>query len=951
MFSRDTTLSNKLRRLTAVMTLISMAWVIGSVSATADNLLPQASTNIGLGDTPNPAAATLIGASANDHLSGNGTANTSSVFPRAHAIATGDFNRDGFQDIAIGAPDADFAPGAPATPRANAGAVYILFGRQTFPAGTLIDTNTAALSQPDVKIFGGAADDNVGFSLAVGDLNADGAVDLAIGAPGVDAVRGTPAALVNNTGAVYVLFGSTTFTARTIDLSTPNPANVLVVGERENDRFGSAIAIGDVNGTAAVTPDLLVGAPGSLGPNPVAAARANGGAAYVVTGGANFENTTATIKTIDLGSTVVGAITAAVKIYGRTGSQLGSSVAIGDINAGGAQDIIVGAPKASRPENAGDLAEAGAVYVVLGGTGLAPPTGSTTKTFDINTTDQAISIYGASANDHLGASVAAGATRGGNTADLVIGAPDADGAGDNKVDSGEVYIIGGGAGLTPAPPPPPPAPQTPNERRINIDTDSLVSLRVLGALAGNHLGSYVTIGQVNTAGNTDTIPDVLMGGPGFLSNSGGVFVLYGGANLLIFSTRDLALGQDDLRVVGQAQGDELGWAIATGDIDNNRGGDLIVGAPFADVTLAPDNTRVDAGKVYLLLAAADVIPPVNRNPTVSVVLPNGGETIAAGTRFNITWTASDPDGDNTIQSFQIRLSTDGGATFPDTNVIAANLAGNARTFPWDVPLTLNTTAARIRVIATDNAGGQSQDDSNANFTITTNGAIVDLTVPNGGETLRFGQSFTIRWTVSEEFRTQVAGFDIFLSTNGGTTFNQIIAFNGPGTPALGPDVREFNWLVQPFCTNQARVQVAARLLSGGTALSASEGNFTISEPGPTIDVGRASLSNNGTRLNLRTTTINGTEVRFIGGAKVEISTNETGTTFFELLNVKKKNSGKKLLTKGTINNQDLGQFWPDGAVRILRVTNPTCGVTILRLRRQGDLFVAVATIGGQSVEN
>src|SRR5436853_4240592 len=59
----------------------------------------QATFNINLGDVPSPANLQVIGASANDHLSGNGLPDTFSVFPRAHALATGDFNHDGFQDV------------------------------------------------------------------------------------------------------------------------------------------------------------------------------------------------------------------------------------------------------------------------------------------------------------------------------------------------------------------------------------------------------------------------------------------------------------------------------------------------------------------------------------------------------------------------------------------------------------------------------------------------------------------------------------------------------------------------------------------------------------------------------------------------------------------------------------------------------------------------------------
>ena len=171
-----------------------------------------------------------------------------------------------------------------------------------------------------------------------------------------------------------------------------------------------------------------------------------------------------------------------------------------------------------------------------------------------------------------------------------------------------------------------------------------------------------------------------------------------------------------------AIGDELGWAIATADVNNNQGGELIVGAPFANAAAAT-GTRNQAGVVYILPSTA----VINQSPTVTVTAPNGGETLQVGQIFDITWTASDPNGDATIQKFDIRLSTDGGANFNFT--VAPNVAGTARKFTWTVPVGFNTTQARIRVIVTDNQGATAQDDSNANFTITDAGVTASLTIP------------------------------------------------------------------------------------------------------------------------------------------------------------------------------------------------------------------------------
>ncbi|HXG90755.1 MAG TPA: Ser-Thr-rich GPI-anchored membrane family protein [Blastocatellia bacterium] len=888
-----------------------------SFRAKADDFKAQTIQTIDLGATS--ASLQLLGASASDHLSGNGTADTFSTFPRAHALATGDFNNDGFRDIVVGAPDTDFTPTGGSL-RQNAGAVYILFGRANFASPTIIDTNLTSLSQPDVKIFGAAADDNFGFAVAAGDVNGDNIDDLVVGAPGFDlSLTGPPPVSRQNAGEVLIFFGATTFNARTIDLATPNSANVQIVGEAAGDLFGSALAIGDVQGGTS-GPDLLVGAPASKGPDPTGAARANGGAAYLLPGGQGLANAGTTTRVIDL-----GAAPAPVRVFGKTGSRLGSSVAIGDINAGNAADLIIGAPTANKPVQAGETAETGAVFVVFGGTNLTPTAPATAKTFDINATQQNISIYGEDANDHLGASIATANVNNDGTIDLIIGAPDAAGPFNSRPLAGEAYIVAGGTGLNPG--------TGATERRIDV-TLGAVNLIIYGAAAGDRLGSTVAAGAINTQANTDTIADVILGAPAALSNKGTVSVLYGGAGLFAFTARDLAIGQDELRVIGQANGDELGWALATGDVDKNTGGDLIMGAPFADVNLGGGAVRSDAGKVYALLAAVENIPPQNQNPVVTVTAPNGGETIQGGSNFEITWTATDPNGDNTIQSFEIRLSTDGGANF--NTIIASNVSGTARTFTWSVPTGVNTTTARVRVIAFDNAGGQGQDDSNANFTITDVGVVVLLLAPNGGENLRQGQVFKIMWTVGTGFENQVKGFDLFYTTDNGVTFTQITPIN-PNGPALGPAVRDFDWTVPNICTNTAKVVVRATSITNAISTDSSNQPFSISEIGPQIDPANMFFNGDFTKLNLRI--VSDSQPRFAQGVRMEISTDPAGTQFIEVSKVKVKSSGKKIQARGSINGQTIGQFFPDGAHRLIRITNPTCGITILRVRRSGDQLV------------
>src|SRR5262249_3995999 len=235
------------------------------------------------------------------------------------------------------------------------------------------------------------------------------------------------------------------------------------------------------------------------------------------------------------------------------------------------------------------------------------------------------------------------------------------------------------------------------------------------------------------------------------------------------------------------------------------------------------------------------------NPVVAVTAPNGGEVVPGGGVFQITWTASDPDGDNTIDHFEIRLSLDSGAHFNTT--ITTTVAGNARSFDWTVPTGINSTTARVRVTVLDSAGGTGQDDSNADFKIQDSGVLVVLTAPNGGESLHWDQVFPIAWTVGAGLEAQVRGFDLFFTTDGGATFTPITVLN-PTQPALAADVRTFNWTVPHLCIGSVKVLVRTTSITSAVTSDPSNANFSISEPAPNVDTTSINFSGK-KKLNFR----------------------------------------------------------------------------------------------------
>src|SRR4030095_9864202 len=109
------------------------------------------------------------------------------------ALGVGDFDNDGFADLAVGVP----SEGRGAT--SQTGAVNVLYGSRR---GRTADGNQQFLQGVGGVLGTAELGDQFGFALGGGDFNNDGFADLAVGAPFEDV--GT----VFDAGALNVLYGS-----------------------------------------------------------------------------------------------------------------------------------------------------------------------------------------------------------------------------------------------------------------------------------------------------------------------------------------------------------------------------------------------------------------------------------------------------------------------------------------------------------------------------------------------------------------------------------------------------------------------------------------------------------------------------------------------------------------------------------------------------------------------
>ncbi|WP_407560104.1 FG-GAP repeat protein [Streptomyces sp. 184] len=179
----------------------------------------------------------------------DGLTRTDAALPNGGSPTIGDFDGDGRGDLAyrsIGASVEDFPY--------DKGTVKVVYGTANGPDGTRRQTFT----QDTADVPGtGERGDQFGARLAAGDANGDGRDDLAVGVP-YEAIGSKRAA-----GSVVLLKGgSGGLKAAGAQAFHQDTAGVKGVAEA-GDRFGAALAFGDVTGDGRA--ELAVGAPDENG--------------------------------------------------------------------------------------------------------------------------------------------------------------------------------------------------------------------------------------------------------------------------------------------------------------------------------------------------------------------------------------------------------------------------------------------------------------------------------------------------------------------------------------------------------------------------------------------------------------------------------------------------------------------------------------------------------------
>jgi hypothetical protein len=486
------------------------------------------------------------------------------------ALAVGDFNNDGFQDAAIGSPYEDVGD------IDGAGMVSVLYGSQD---GLSVLCN-CTITEDTLGVPGKAEEGNrFGSALAAGDFDGDGIDDLAIGVPGfarrfvvsLASPDGAIQEIVPAAGRVIVIYGS----AAGLD---PHVKVHAFAEERgvaaAADSYGASLAAGDFNGDSTI--DLAIGVPGND-----TAAIDNAGIVHVVFGDEGFGLDATTDQLLSPRANVDFA-------------RFGASLATGDFNNDGKDDLAVGAPG----ERIGNSSSAGRVDLFYG------------SQFGFVLTRQSW-IAGADGIpgtpdtfDSFGASLTFGDFNNDLFEDLAIGVPQ------DKVGTveraGSVVVVYG-------------AP------RPNILRSELWSLDTNGVGGTSEPGDFFADSLAAGDLNRDGFADLAIGLPkrdvSGNSDAGAVVVLYGRPEHL--ATRPVTLAgrrvtltiavpagidgfnsqiwsQDSGSIKSVAEPtDQFGTSLSVGDFNGDGIGDLLIGVPFEGV-----ESQQSAGSVNALHGSA-----------------------------------------------------------------------------------------------------------------------------------------------------------------------------------------------------------------------------------------------------------------------------------------------------------------------------------------------------------
>lgn len=474
------------------------------------------------------------------------------VVPSPHI--TGDFNGDGFADMAVSVGGEDIGSVN------SAGAFQIIYGSEQGLSATGNQFwSQSSSGVPDVVEAG----DIFGDVLAAGNFNGDAYTDLAVSAPGEELT-------IQDQGVVYIFYGSATgLTATGVQLWRQG-ANGLAGTAESIDKFGSSLVTGRFNSdiyfdlAIAVREEDIEYTTGVID---------NAGAVHVIYGSAS--GLTAT------GNQLFTQDTTGIVDAAESGDLFGDTLAAGDFDKNGTDDLAIGVP--SEDFTSPDRGIVHILYSTASGLGTA---GSEVWHQDVAGIPEV-----AETGDSFGDSLAAGDFNKDGYVDLAVAASLEDFGTVDFQNKGVVHVIyGSSTGLG-----------------TSLASTLFSEDTIAGAGAARSNDAFGTV-LAGADLNADGYSDLAIGvpyddfGTTAIENRGSVYILRGGSSGLT-KTGYQRWHQDVFGILDLAEsGDFFGYNLLPGDFDRNGVVDLGMSAVFEDLGAGKDS----AGQINVLYSVPTI---------------------------------------------------------------------------------------------------------------------------------------------------------------------------------------------------------------------------------------------------------------------------------------------------------------------------------------------------------